>query len=135
MAIQTEWYSSVSRFATRNESRSGPPARTSIIRLACVSLLLLAAGCSTLSRPPTADPAAYAAKGCNELNNEITTVSTDISRTAITRGRVKQTDIPTWVPGGQRVAGAVVERQSARIDGLQEQERAMTAARAGACRR
>ncbi len=135
MAIQAEWYRRVSQFAGRIESRSGTPARTWLFRLASGSLLLLASGCSTLSRPPTADPAAYAAKSCNELNDEITAVSTNISRTAITRGRAAQTNIPTWVPGGQRVTTAVVDRQTARIDGLQEQERAMTAARADACRR
>jgi hypothetical protein len=135
MATQAEWYPRVSRFAARNEICSRPAAWTSIVQLACGSLLLLATGCSTLSRAPTADPAAYAALGCNELNNEITAVSTDISRTAITRGRVTQTNIPTWVPGGQRVATAVVDRQTTRIEGLREQERAMAAARAGACRR
>lgn len=96
--------------------------------------MLFAAGCSTFSRPPTADPAAYAAQSCNELNREIAAVSGDISRTAITRGRVTQTNIPTWVPGGERIATAVVDRQTARIDGLQEQERAMAAARASTCR-
>lgn len=134
MAIQAEWYWRVSQFAQRNESRPAP-ARAWLFRLASGALLLLAAGCSTFSRAPTADPAAYAAKSCNELNNEIAAVSTNISRTAITRGRVAQTNVPTWVPGGQRVATAVVDRQTARIDGLQEQERAMTAARADACRR
>lgn len=135
MAIQMAWYPGASRFTARNENRFGTAVRTWLLRLASGSLLLLATGCSTLSRAPAVDPAAYAAKSCNELNDQIAAVSTDISRTAITRGRVTQTNIPTWVPGGQRVAAAVVDRQTVRIDGLQEKERAMTAARAGTCRR
>lgn len=94
---------------------------------------LLATGCSLST--PSADPSAYAAMNCNELNASVATVSNNISRTAITRGSVIQTDVPNWVPGGKRVATAVVERQTARIEGMQEQERAMVSARSGACSR
>lgn len=135
MAIQTKWHAAVSRSAASNPRRAGIAAQTWHIRLACGALLLLATGCSTFSPAPAVDPAAYAAKGCNELNNEIRAVSTDISRRAITRGRVTQTHIPDWVPGGKDVATAVADRQTARIADLRRQEQALVTARAEACPR
>ena len=54
---------------------------------------------------------------------------------AITRGKVAQTNIPSWVPGGARVATAVTDRQTKRIEGLQERERAIVPARDRACAR
>lgn len=98
-----------------------------------VLFVLMATGCSLST--PSADPSAYAAMNCNELNASVAAVSNNISRTAITRGRVVQTDVPSWVPGGRRVATAVVERQTTRIEGMQEQERAMVTARSSTCGR
>ena len=97
-----------------------------------VVILLLLAGCA--SRGPV-DPSAYAAMGCNELNEELAGIASGISQTAITRGKVARTNIPRWVPGGTRVATAVTDRQTARIEGLQQQERAIAAARDRACAR
>jgi hypothetical protein len=95
----------------------------------------LLAGCGTLSAGAPVDPAAYAAMDCNELNRAVGEVSQEISQTAITRGRVARFNIPTWAPGGQHVAAAVVDRQTARIESLQERERAITATRNRNCPR
>lgn len=97
-----------------------------------VVLLLLLAGCASRG---SLDPSAYAAMNCNELNRTLSGVAGSISQTAITRGKVARTDIPDWVPGGKRVASAVTDRQTARIERLQQQERTISAARDEVCAR
>ncbi len=98
----------------------------------CIVFLALLAGCAGRG---SVDPSAYAAMDCNELNETLSGVSGSISQTAITRGKVAQTNIPSWVPGGARVATAVTERQTTRIEGLQERERAIVSARDRVCAR
>jgi len=96
--------------------------------------LLALGGCSSTLGGGSVEPSAYAGMGCNELNAEVKTVSAEISRVAVTRGKVANTNVPTWVPGGRRVATAVADRQTARIDSLQEQEQAVVAARNRNCK-
>ena len=72
---------------------------------------------------------------CNELNDTLGKVSRELSQMAIARGKVVQTNIPAWVPGGQRVASGVIDRQTAKIEGLQQRERAVAAARDRNCAR
>lgn len=72
---------------------------------------------------------------CNELNEKLGTVATEISRTAITRGKVAQTNIPKWVPGGRSVASKVIDRQTMRIESLQQEGRAVASARDRNCAR
>jgi hypothetical protein len=98
----------------------------------CIVFLALLTGCAGRG---SLDPSAYAAMDCNELNETLSGVSASISQTAISRGRVAQTNVPSWVPGGTRVATAVTNRQTTRIEGLQERERAIVSARDSACAR
>jgi hypothetical protein len=100
-----------------------------------VVLLFLLAGCSSIAGRGAIEPSAYAAMSCNELNDTLAKVAGQISQTAINRGKVTQTNVPSWVPGGTRVASAVTDRQTARIERLQEQERAIVPARDSACAR
>jgi hypothetical protein len=100
-----------------------------------IIVLLLLAGCSSTIGRGSTDPSAYAAMDCNELNDTLASVSSRISQTAINRGKVTQTNIPSWVPGGTRVASAVIDRQTAKIETLQEQERAIASARDRTCAR
>jgi hypothetical protein len=95
----------------------------------------LLSGCGTLSAGAPADPSVYAAMDCTELDRSVGDVSRELSQTAITRGRVAGFDVPTWAPGGQRVASAVIDRQTARIENLQQREQAVTAARNRNCPR
>jgi hypothetical protein len=105
-----------------------------LLRHAVSALALLSlTGCSSTLGGGSVDPSAYAATGCNELNAEVKTVSAEISRVAIARGKVANANVPKWVLGGQRVATAVVDRQTARIDSLQQQEQAVVAARNRNC--
>src|SRR5690606_14538747 len=97
--------------------------------------MFLLAGCSSTAGRGSVDPSAYAAMNCNELNNTLAGVAGNISQTAINRGKVTQTNIPNWIPGGTRVAAAVVDRQTARIGKLQEQGDAIALARDRACGR
>ena len=78
--------------------------------------LCLLAGCSSTFSSASVDASAYASMGCNELNVMVGSVSRELSQTAITRGKVARTDIPSWVPGGTRVASKVIDRQTARIE-------------------
>lgn len=96
--------------------------------------MLSLTGCSTVVNTP-ADASGYAAMTCNELNERLGEVATEISRTAITRGKVTQTNIPGWVPGGRRVASRVIDRQTAQIESLQQRERAIASARDRSCAR
>lgn len=91
-------------------------------------------GCASTSGGAS-DASAYASMTCNELNERVGNVSRELSQIAIARGKVAQTKIPTWVPGGQRVASTVIDRQTAKIEGLQQQERALVAARDRNCAR
>lgn len=103
-------------------------------RMAGIALALLSlAGCSSTLGGGSVDPSAYAAKGCNELNAEVKTVSTEISRVAVARGEVANANVPSWVLGGRRVATAITDRQTARIDSLKQQEQAIVAARNRNC--
>jgi len=103
-------------------------------RIAGFALALLAlGGCASTLGGGSVEPSAYAVMGCNELNFEVANVSAEISRVAVARGKVANTNVPTWVPGGRRVATAVVDRQTARIDSLQQQEQAVVAARNRNC--
>lgn len=81
------------------------------------------------------DASGYATMSCVELNQLMSRVSGELSRTAINRGNVERTDIPTWVLGGRKVASKVVDRQTARIEHLREQERAIASARTQNCGR
>jgi hypothetical protein len=100
-----------------------------------IAVLFLLAGCSSLGGRGPADPSAYASMNCNELNETLAAVATQISQTGINRGKVARTNVPSWVPGGTRVATAVTDRQTAKIERLQEQERAIFSVRDSACAR
>ena len=97
-------------------------------------VLCLLAGCST-SGNVRVDASGYAAMGCNELNDLLRNVSRELSQLAITRGKVAQTNVPSWVPGGRRVAATVIDRQTAKIGALQQRERSISAARDRNCSR
>ena len=100
-----------------------------------ILVLSLLAGCASTFSSASVDASAYASKGCNELNVMVGSVSKELSQTAIARGKVARTDIPGWVPGGRSVAAKVTDRQTTRIENLQQQERAIAAARDRTCAR
>ncbi|TGQ34646.1 hypothetical protein EN859_024695 [Mesorhizobium sp. M00.F.Ca.ET.216.01.1.1] len=105
---------------------------SAIAPLICSVSVVFAGGCaSPLSA--SVDTAKYSRMSCSELNVAMGDAAADISRTAVNRGKVAQTNIPTWLWGGQRVAAAVTARQSARIEQLQQQEAAIAAARRSRC--
>lgn len=106
-----------------NSTTGLPPALT--------IALFLVAGCSSISR--TVDPAKYNSMTCTELNSALGDVARDISQTAITRGKVANTNIPRWLLGGSRVKTAVASRETARIERLKQQEAAIAGARARRC--
>ncbi|ESZ29730.1 MULTISPECIES: hypothetical protein [unclassified Mesorhizobium] len=99
--------------------------------LILVMTLVLVAGCSSLGR--TVDPAKYDSMTCTDLNRAMGDVARDISQTAITRGKVANTNVPRWLLGGSRVKTAVANRETARIDRLKQQQDAIAAVRARKC--
>lgn len=99
--------------------------------LPLMSILLFAAGCS--STTASISPAKYDKMNCPELNNAVGDTATDISRTAIARGKVANTSVPTWLLGGERVKTAVANRETARIDRLQQQQQVIVATRKQRC--
>ncbi|WP_284277557.1 hypothetical protein [Mesorhizobium huakuii] len=98
-----------------------------------VIAVLLFTGCSSIGR--TADPAKYESMSCTELNGALGENATEISQTAITRGKVANTSVPRWLLGGSRVKTAVANRETARIDRLKQQQDAIAAVRARKCPR
>lgn len=101
--------------------------------LILVITLVLVAGCSSLGR--TLDAAKYDSMTCTDLNRAMGDVARDISQTAITRGKVANTNVPRWLLGGSRVKTAVANRETARIDRLKQQQDAIAAVRARKCPR
>jgi outer membrane murein-binding lipoprotein Lpp len=98
---------------------------------ALTALLLAAAGCSSITG--SISPAKYDKMNCPELNGAVGDTATDISRTAIARGRVANTPVPTWLLGGERVKTVVANRETARIDRLQQQQQVIVATRRQRC--
>ncbi len=96
-----------------------------------IATLLLAAGCS--STTASISPAKYDKMNCPELNNAVGDTATEISRTAIARGKVANTSVPNWLLGGERVKTAVAKRETARIDRLQQQQQVIVATRRQRC--
>ncbi|TGQ95885.1 hypothetical protein EN851_10365 [Mesorhizobium sp. M8A.F.Ca.ET.208.01.1.1] len=96
-----------------------------------LAAMLLVAGCASIGR--TADPAKYESMSCTELNSAVGSSASDISQTAITRGKVANTSVPRWLLGGSRVKTAVANRETARIDRLKQQQDAAVAVRARKC--
>ena len=94
-------------------------------------MLLLAAGCS--STVASIDPRKYGRMSCAELNSALGDTATDISRTAISRGKVANTSVPSWLLGGERVKTVVANRDTARIEKLQQQQQAIIAVRKQRC--
>ncbi|CDX24411.1 conserved exported hypothetical protein [Mesorhizobium sp. ORS 3324] len=105
---------------------------TPMIILPLTAMLLLTAGCS--STVASIDAGTYAKMSCAELNSALGDTATDISRTAIARGKVASTSVPSWLLGGERVKAAVADRDTARIEKLQQQQQAIIAARKQRCR-
>lgn len=104
------------------------------LALLASTMAVTLAGCaSTVGGGAT--EAAYAAMDCNALNRSMTGVSAEVSRTAVTRGDVTRWDGLRWVPGRARVTSTVDERLTKRIERLQDEERAIAAARARNCPR
>jgi len=99
--------------------------------LPVIAALLFAAGCS--STAASLDPAKYDKMNCAELNNAVGDTATDISRTAISRGKVANTSVPSWLLGGERVKTVVANRETARIDRLQQQQQVIVATRRQRC--
>ncbi len=64
-----------------------------------VLALAFVAGCS--STVASTDPGKYDKMSCAELNSALGDTATDISRTAISRGKVANTSVPSWLLGGE----------------------------------
>lgn len=99
--------------------------------------LALAATAGCASGPGSAgpvDPLKYDAMACAELDVAMGTTAAGISRTAISRGTVGQWSVPAWAPGGTKAVAAIQDRQTARIDGLRQEQAAIDSVRKRKCR-
>jgi hypothetical protein len=106
-------------------------APTAALRFGLTVMLLVAAGCS--STVGSANQAKYDKMSCSALNVALGDTATEISRTAIGRGKVAKTSVPTWLLGGERVKTVVANRETARIERLQQQQQAIIATRKRQC--
>ena len=95
------------------------------------AMALLISGC--MSSADRLGGAAYHSMSCADLNVEIGATSSRISRAAITRGNIRNTKIPSWFSLGSNAASVLADRQTARIERLQQQEAAIDGARKQQC--
>lgn len=97
--------------------------------------LASAAGCASgTGSLGSIDPLKYDALTCADLDVAMGTAAVGISRTAISRGSVGQWNVPAWAPVGNRAVGAIQDRQTAKIDGLLQEQAAIDTARKRKCR-
>lgn len=107
---------------------------TALPRVTGLSVLLsLALLSACASRGAGADPLAYAATPCTDLDVSIGETSKSISSVAIRRGKIDRLNVPFWVPGGDKAVAAIKTRQTGKIEKLEEQLRAMRDARRARC--
>ncbi len=106
-------------------------APTAALRFSLTAMPLIAAGCS--STVGSINQAKYDKMSCSELNVALGDTATEISRTAIGRGKVAKTSVPAWLLGGERFKTVVANRETARIDRLQQQQQAIIATRKRHC--
>ncbi|RWG85036.1 hypothetical protein [Mesorhizobium sp.] len=93
--------------------------------------VVLFAGCS--STTASINPAKYDKMSCAELNSAVGDTATEISQIAIGRGKVANTSVPGWLLGGERVKTVVANRDTAKIERLQQQQQAIITARKSRC--
>ncbi len=82
----------------------------------------------------TMKSSAYQSAPCVELDDAIGSNSREISATAIRRGQVDSWQPPFWMAGAKKGAAAVHNKQTRKIERLQEQGERMTGERARRCR-
>ncbi|WP_348647266.1 hypothetical protein [Mesorhizobium loti] len=99
-------------------------------RVTLLVTLLVVGGCASLGK--TVDPK-YDKMTCTELNSALGTNAGEISQTAITRGKVANTSVPRWLLGGERVKTGVANRETTRIERLQQEQQTLIAARKSRC--
>jgi hypothetical protein len=104
---------------------------TAALPFTLITVLLVAVGCS--STVASIDPGKYDRMTCPELNVALGDTATEISQTAIARGKVANTSVPNWLLGGERVKTVVANRETAKIERLQQQQQAMIATRKRQC--
>lgn len=98
-----------------------------------VLALCLVAGCSSVTG--SVNPAKYDKMTCVELNNAMGGTASEISQTAISRGKVANTSVPRWLLGGTKVTTAIANRETARIDRLKQQQDTIATIRSRKCSR
>lgn len=104
------------------------------LRAAALLVLLVAtSGCASTVASGSVDAAQYEAMSCEDLNVAMGEKASDLSKTAISRGKVEKLSVPNWLLGGTRAVGAVTSRQTARIERLQAEEAAIYEARKRRC--
>ncbi|RUU13536.1 hypothetical protein EOD23_04180 [Mesorhizobium sp. USDA-HM6] len=96
-----------------------------------VIVMVLFAGCS--STVASISPAKYDKMSCSELNSALGDTATEISQIAISRGKVANTSVPSWLLGGERVKTVVANRDTTKIERLQQQQQEIVAARKSRC--
>lgn len=79
-------------------------------------LLPVLAGCATGS-----GSAAGASATCADLNVAIGETSKDLSAAAISRGKIDRFKVPFWLPGGSKAVSALKDRQTRKIDNLENE--------------
>lgn len=95
--------------------------------------LIGVSGCASAVTTGSVDTARYEAMSCEDLNVAMGEKSSDLSKTAISRGRAEKIAIPNWLLGGKRAVGVVTSRQTTRIERLQAEEAAIYEARKRRC--
>ncbi|MGB6119088.1 MAG: hypothetical protein WBF87_12790 [Mesorhizobium sp.] len=99
------------------------PARFSASFLVAISFAALSvAGCASRA---SVEPGPE--MSCEELNASISATSKDISGYAVSRGKVAEFSLPGWLSGASRAQDAMAERNTRKIEELQQRLDRLTA--------
>lgn len=106
------------------------------INLAATALALsfALAGCASQSSwSGKSNTSKLASMSCTDLNAAMGAISKDISATAISRGKVSSWNVPFWAAGGTKAKTVIQDRQTAKIERMQQEQRDIEAIRKNTC--
>lgn len=99
-----------------------------------ILLSLTLAGCASQSSwSGKSNPSKFSSLSCTELNAAMGAISRDISATAISRGKVSSWNVPFWAAGGTKAKTVIQDRQTAKIERMQQEQRNLEAIRKNTC--
>jgi hypothetical protein len=99
------------------------------IFIASTAVAVLLTGCASRIDTKNVDTLS-----CQQLDEAIGQLALQISDTAVARGKADPASVPFWIPGGAKAVSAIRDRQTRKLERLQDQQKRLTQARGTRCR-